>query len=308
MTDDIRPTSPAAGAPTIQLGRQRVPDVLFMRDQSPPSGVGYQVQDTGRGDIVHVSTDDLSQSAHIRDLLIAQIRAASRKVLFCSFLFADEDIVQALCEAAERLQGGVYILTALGKHLRAEVLELDDEVDAQTAKQRERAQRHDDHLRRLARAGAWLRSAEDCHAKFCVVDDACAIVTSANSTKEAYEINPEDGLALHQPLAAREFGRLFAHIWQQLTTLESLPGANLDVHSLPARPSLPWHALAGAGDSRAVTTLRKHETSLLDAAVQVIDRARGHLTIATYSFMGMEDHPVGGRCSARWRAASASTC
>lgn len=293
MTNDFRPTPPAPGTPTIQLDRQRVPGVLFMRDKSPPSGAGYQVQETGREDIVHISTNDLNQSAHIRDQLIAQIRAASRKVLFCSFLFADEDIVQALCEAAERLQGGIYILTALGKHLRAEVLELDDEVDAQTAKQRERAQRHDEHLRRLARAGAWLRSAEDCHAKFCVVDDACAIVTSANSTKEAYEINPEDGLALHQPLAAREFGRLFAHIWQQLTTLESLPGANLDVRSLPARPSLSWRALAGAGDSRAVTTLRKYETSLLDAAVQVIDRARGHLAIATYSFIGMEDHPVG---------------
>lgn len=293
MTDDIKQPVPVAVAPSIQLGRQRVPGVLFARDMSPRSEVGYHAQDTRRGDIVHVSTDDVSQSAHIRDLLIAQIRAASRKVLFCSFLFADDDVVQALCEAAERLHGGVYILTALGKHLRAEVLELDDEVNAQTAKQRERAQRHDEHLRQLAQAGAWLRSAEDCHAKFCVVDDACAIVTSANSTKEAYEINPEDGLALHQPLAAREFGRLFAHIWQYLTALESLPGSSLDVHSLPAPNGVPWRALTGTGDSRAVTTLRRYETSLLDAAVQVIDRALHHLTIATYSFIGMEDHPVG---------------
>lgn len=293
MTDDIRPSPLATGAPTIQMGRQRVPGVLFMRDKSPPLSIKYQVQDTRREDIVHVSTDDLSQAAHIRDLLIAQIRAASHKVLFCSFLFADDDIVQALCEAAERLHGGVYILTALGKHLRAEVLELNEEIDAQTAKQRERAQRHDNHLRRLAHSGAWLRSAEDCHAKFCVVDDTCAVITSANSTKEAYEINPEDGLSLHQPFIAREFGRLFSYIWQQLTTLESLPGASLDVHSLPARPVLPWRALSSAGDTHAVTTLRRYEASLLDAAVQVIDHARSHLMIATYSFMGMEDHPVG---------------
>ena len=95
MTDDIRSTSPAPGSPTIQLGQQRVPGVLFMREKSPSSGASYQIQDTGREDIVHVSTDDLSQSAHIRDLLITQIRAASSKVLFCSFLFADEDIVRA---------------------------------------------------------------------------------------------------------------------------------------------------------------------------------------------------------------------
>ncbi|MGQ0731332.1 phospholipase D-like domain-containing protein [Acidovorax sp.] len=293
MTEDIRTSQSSGEDPTIQLGRQRVPGVWFMRDQSPPSGVGYQAQDTGRTDIVHVSTDDVSQQAHIRDLLIAQIRTASCKVLFCSFLFADEDIVQALCEAAERLHGGVYILTALGKHLHSEVLELDGEVDAQTSKQRERAQRHEEHLRRLARSGAWLRSAEDCHAKFCVVDDTCAVITSANSTKEAYEINPEDGLALHQPLVAREFGRLFAHIWQQLTTLESLPGAGLDVHSLPVRPDLPWRDLTSSGDTHAVTTLRRYEASLLDAAVQVIDHARRRLVIATYSFMGMENHLVG---------------
>lgn len=293
MTHDIKFVPPTGGAPSIQLGRQRVPGVLFTRDKSPPAGVSYEVQSTGRGDIVHVSTDDIGHAAHIRDVLIAQIRAARCKVLFCSFLFADEGIVQALCEASERLRGGVYILTALGKHLRAEVLELGDEVDAQTAKQQERAQRHDEHLRRLAHAGAWLRSAEDCHAKFCVVDDACAVVTSANSTKEAYEINPEDGLVLQQPLVAREFGRLFAHIWQHLTTLESLPGARLDVHSLQTRTGQPWRPLAGAGDSRAVTTLRLYESSLLDAAVQVIDRARSHLRIATYSFIGMEDHPVG---------------
>lgn len=293
MTDDIRPSTPAPGAPTIQLGQQRVPGVLFMRDKAPPSGIKYQVQDTRRGDIVHVSTDDFSKAAHIRELLIAQIGAASHKVLFCSFLFADDDIVQALCEAAERLHGGVYILTALGKHLRAEVLELDEEIDAQTAKQRERAQRHDNHLRQLAHSGAWLRSAEDCHAKFCVVDDTCAIITSANSTKEAYESNPEDGLALHQPFVAHEFSRLFSYIWLQLTTLESLPGASLDVHSLPARPILPWQALSSVGDTHAVTTLRQYEASLLDAAVQVIDHARSHLMIATYSFMGMEHHPVG---------------
>lgn len=293
MTEDIKQASQPAAAPIIELGQQRVKGVLFMPDKSPQPAVGYYAQDTERLDIVHVSTDDLSQSAHIRNRLIAHIRAASQKVLFCSFLFADEDIVQALCEAAERLHGGVYILTALDKHLRAEVLELDDEIDAQTAKLQERAKRHEEHLRRLAHAGAWLRSAEDCHAKFCVVDDACAIVTSANSTKEAYEINPEDGLAIHQPVAAREFGRLFAHIWQQLTTLESLPGAILDVHSLPAPRSVPWRTLTSAGESRCVTTLRQHETSLLDAAVEVIDRAHNHLAIATYSFMGMEDHPVG---------------
>ncbi len=293
MNMPLNHTLKPAALPTIPMGRQRVTgEMLFQYSGSLPVG-NYAEQNTKRGDIVHFSTDDLTKTPHIRHALIALIQAAKQKVLFCSFLFADDDIVQALCEAAERLQGGVYILTALGKHLRAEVLELDGEVDAQTAKLQERATRHDEHLRRLARAGAWLRSAEDCHAKFCVIDDLFVMVTSANATKEAYEINPEDGLALNRPAAAREFGRLFAHIWQHLTTLESLPGANLDVHSLAASARVPWHKLACTDVCRCVTTLRRYENSLLDAAVNVIDQAQTSLVIATYSFMGMEEHPAG---------------
>jgi phosphatidylserine/phosphatidylglycerophosphate/cardiolipin synthase-like enzyme len=224
---------------------------------------------------------------------VEHIAEANQKVLFCSFLFADEEIVHTLCEAAERLHGGVYVLTALGKHLRAEVLEPDSDIDANTAKLQDRAKRHEDHLQRLAHAGVWLRSAEDCHAKFCVVDDACAIVTSANATQEAYESNPEDGLVLRDSRAAIEFGRLFAHVWQHLSTLESTPGARLDVHSLTGARAPAWRALAGDAALRPVTTLRSNEASLRDAAIKVIDRAKDHLVIATYSFMGMEEHPVG---------------
>jgi phosphatidylserine/phosphatidylglycerophosphate/cardiolipin synthase-like enzyme len=277
---------------TVHLGDQRVAGVVFVPAPATASQP-HRLHYTKRDDIVHVSTDDLTRTAHIRRALVEQISEAKQKVLFCSFLFADEEVVRALCEVAERLHGGVYVLTALGKHLRAEVREPDSDVDASTAKLQERAQRHEEHLQRLAHAGVWLRSAEDCHAKFCVVDDRCAIVTSANATQEAYESNPEDGLVLREPRAAHELGRLFAHVWQHLATLESTPGTRLDVHSLPSARAPAWRALFGTANARPVTTLRRDESSLLRAAIDVIDRATDHLAIATYSFMGMEDHPIG---------------
>lgn len=282
----------ASDAPTVSLGEQRVAGVVFVPSSSVKP-LSYRVQDTGRTDIRHVSTDDLTRTPHIRNLLIEEISEAQQKVLFCSFLFADDEVVHALCDAAERLHGGVYVLTALGKHLRSEVLEPDADIDAYTAKLQDRAKRHEEHLQRLAHAGVWLRSAEDCHAKFCVIDDQTAIVTSANATQEAYESNPEDGLILRESRVAREYGRLFAHVWQHLATLESTPGARLDVHTLGARHVPSWHELKGVGHVRPVTTLRRDEASLLGAAVEVIDRANDRLTIATYSFMGMEGHPIG---------------
>ena len=292
MIDQWDASASTSDATMVPLGEQRVKGVVFVRGPVAQP-VPHSLHDTRRRDVVHVSTDDLTRTAHIRRALVEQIAEAKQKVLFCSFLFADEEIVRALCEAAERLHGGVYVLTALGKHLRAEVLEPDSDVDANTSKLQDRARRHEDHLQRLAHAGVWLRSAEDCHAKFCVVDDAWAIVTSANATQEAYESNPEDGLVLRHSRAAIEFGRLFAHVWQHLSTLESTPGARLDVHSLFSACAPVWRALAGDAVVRPVTTLRRNEASLRDAAIEVIDRATDHLAIATYSFMGMEEHPVG---------------
>jgi phosphatidylserine/phosphatidylglycerophosphate/cardiolipin synthase-like enzyme len=292
MSEENKPQHIANDAMTVRLGEQRVAGVVFVPaaiTQLPP----HRVHQTRRTDIIHVSTDDQTRTAHIRRALVDLIAGAKQKVLFCSFLFADEAIVHALCDAAERLHGGVYVLTALGKHLRAEVLELDSDVDATTIKLQERAARHEDHLQRLAHAGVWLRSAEDCHAKFCVVDDACAVVTSANATQEAYESNAEDGLVLSDARCARELGRLFAHVWQHLATLESTPGARLDVHSLTSARVPVWRVLAGADQVHPVATLRRDETSLRGAAIEIIDRAKDHLAIATYSFIGMENHPVG---------------
>ncbi len=276
---------------TVVIGEQRFDGVLFF--PAPASNLVHRIHATGRPDVLHVSTDDLSRTAHIRQALIDRIGEARHKVFFCSFLFADDEIVKALCAASERLRGGVYVLTALGKHLRAEVLEPDAEVDANTAKLQERARRHDEHLQRLADAGVWLRSAEDCHAKFCVVDDAIAIVTSANATQEAYESNPEDGLVVHSPPVARELGRLFAHVWQHFTTLESTPGTRLDVHTLPTTRKSPWTPLTSCDGIDPVVTLREDEHSLVRAAIDVIDSAQQRLRIATYSLMGMETHPIG---------------
>jgi phosphatidylserine/phosphatidylglycerophosphate/cardiolipin synthase-like enzyme len=185
----------------------------------------------------------------------------------------------------------VYVLTALDKHLQAQVDEPD--LDETAARFEERRRRHVDHLKRLAECGAWLRSANDCHAKFCVIDDEIAIVTSANSTPEAYESNPEDGLVVRQSAAAYELGRLFAHIWQHLSEHDSTPGTALDVHSLPERSPPTWRSLGRGGGVTPVATMRSYEASLQRTAIEIIDSAQARLAIATYSFIGMETHPIG---------------
>ena len=277
----------------VRLGPQRLPGVVFVprRCAAPHS---ESPSDTGNSNVVHLATDYVGGTPRIRDRLLHEIRAAKDKVLFCSFLFADDAIVSALCETAERMRGGVYVLTALGKHLRPEIAEPDDdESDSRTARDAERSKRHEEHLRRLAAAGAWLRSVEDAHAKFCVVDDSVCVVTSANATEDAYTRNPEDGLLVRSPEIATELGRLFAHAWFNFASLESAPGPHPDVHSVTRGARAPWSPLRSDGDVNAVATLGSQERSLLDSAVRVIDSACSTLTIATYSLVGMEIHPIG---------------
>jgi phosphatidylserine/phosphatidylglycerophosphate/cardiolipin synthase-like enzyme len=279
--------------PTIlSLGQQRISGTYFI-PRDLVGGVSHQVQETGHRWITHVATDDLTRTAHIRSALIESIRAAREKVYFCSFLFADDAIVAALCEAAQRLRGGVYVLAALQNHLRFEAMEPEGELTEQEQKFQRRAQQHVDHLNRLAEAGVWVRSTNDCHAKFCVVDDAVAIITSANATEEAYTKNPEDGLVVQDGLVAGELGRLFAHVWLHLADLESQPGTLLNVRTRPLGPVRPWRPLTHKGAVSLVATLRRQEDALLQAALQVLDGAQTRLTLASYSLVGMENHPVG---------------
>lgn len=275
-------------AQVVQVGEQRLPGLFLLPPSHEPPPLPPWVTDTSRSvadgengtRIRYVFTDDQNGKAHIRDALLRAIGAARKKVLFCSFIFADEAIVDALCAAAERLRGGVYVLTELAKELVV------------TGKQG-RLERQYQSLERLARAGVWLRGAEGCHAKFATVDDEIAVLTSANATKEAYEINPENGFVIEEPRIAREVGRLFARVWRRHTSLESAPGARIDVTRLPALAHEGWTPLDGASSPRAVCTLHDDEHSLRDATIAMLDGATHEVIACSYSAVGLTNHAVG---------------
>lgn len=138
-----------------------------------------------------------------------------------------------------------------------------------------------------------MRSAEDAHAKLCVVDDQVGAVMSANATSEAFEINPEVALLVRNPIVAHDLGRLFARTWLCRTTLDSEPGANLNVRSLGRESPPVWSRLSSPGDVRVVATLGTDERSILEATLSLLESAQRELVIASYSLVGIEDHPVG---------------
>lgn len=280
----------------VQLGDQALRDTQFVERSAPlplPPWLVHSTEvDPGASEIAaHVYTDDRVRAPHIRDTILRLIRGARKRVFFSSFLFGDTDIVEALAEAAERLRGGVYVLTALERGLRPDLTGL-GELDRRAEIEQARREQHAQHLRRLARAGVWLRGAE-CHAKFCVVDDEAAVVTSANATPEAYERNPENGLFVLDRDVCRELGRAFAFVFLTAFTHESTPGDELDVRKAGARVLRPWRALRAFPGLTPVATIGPDERSLLERTLEIIDTARDELVIASYSLVAIQDHPVG---------------
>lgn len=283
--------TPATTAPGD--GKAAVAEGLFLVPGGGSPAGPMRILPSSAGDVDITFTDETARRAHIRDAQLAAISGARRKVLFASFLFSDEAIVQALCAASERLRGGVYVITALDKHMKADLSELDAEEDLSVDRRRERERKHEELLRQMARAGVWLRSSSDAHAKLCVIDDEICAVTSANATNEAFESNPELALIVRHPGVARDLGRLFARVWLHGTTFDSEPGADLNVKSRSAGRAPGWAPLKPNGDVRAVATLGSQERSLLENTLEIIEGAEQDLCIATYSVVAIEDHPVG---------------
>ncbi|WP_309893461.1 phospholipase D-like domain-containing protein [Archangium sp.] len=283
------------GNEQIEIGSQRLEDFYFLEKPEPfPDWVGKAttVAPVEWRSTTHLFTDDLTRTPHVRDALLELIRGAREKLFFCSFIFAEDEIVKALCEAAERLHGGVYVLTALEKEMQPDMSDLGEEISEYIRKREERRKHHDENLGLLARAGVWLRSSKECHAKFCVRDDEEAVVTSANATQQAYFGNPENGLRLREPWVARELGRLFAHVWLHEASAESQPGAELHVHSR-TRENTPWRPLRRETGLWPVCTLGQHEHSIRERTLALIGTARRELVMASYSAVGLKGHAVG---------------
>jgi len=153
----------------------------------------------------------------IRPALIEMIRSARTKVFIASFRIGDAEVLRALEEAAERLIGGVYVISALDDASLRKGLEKEDETDEATDAQNKR-------FEALTRKGIYLRGHESCHAKFAVVDDKVALVSSANFETRAFDVTGEFGIVTEDQKDAGALAKLFAHLWHQGCTFELPPG------------------------------------------------------------------------------------
>lgn len=229
----------------------------------------------------------------IKQAAIDLIRGAQRKVFLASFRIGDRDLLDALFAAVDRLHGGVYVITSWTEdRLRKDLSSLEDvdEIDVQAQKKR---------FDELTRRGIALRGHEACHAKFLVVDDTVALVSSANLETSALEDTPrknatgESGVLIAEPAESGRLARFFTRLWYSGCTWAALPGAEYALHERRPTPSpVPATPLTdGPGVIWTHGNAEDSERGILAALHDVIGRARREVLLATFSLVGIREHP-----------------
>ncbi|MEV0392000.1 phospholipase D-like domain-containing protein [Polymorphospora rubra] len=219
----------------------------------------------------------------IRRELVEMLDGARRKVFVASFFLGDAEVRAALCRAAERLRGGVYVISALDdRSLNRAINEVDDQqpVDKQTEQKR---------FEELTRQGIWVRGYEGCHAKFAVVDDQVALVSSANLTTHALDVTGENGVVVRAAADVGTLARLFARLWQG-ARWEMPPGDDPVVSGRTATSRAVRVDAPKPGATGPVWTF-DDEHHIQEAIEELIDSAREELLLATFSLDSMTANP-----------------
>ncbi len=223
--------------------------------------------------------------APIRNSLIAMLRSAKHRVFIASFMLGDEDIIKEMIAAAERLKGGVYLITALDERSLGRGLREYEDNEQESPEERKK------NFERLTSAGVYVRGHESCHAKFAVADDCAAIVGSANFVSKGFEWTGEANVYLRDVEPVRQLTRLFAELWFEGCAWEIPPGitylvAERSASDPPHRPTPPAGQLG-----EIVWTNGNAQLFLLGAIQEIVQSAKNNLILSTYSIVQMQAKP-----------------
>jgi len=113
----------------IDVGELRVPGGYFLLKEERRSRLPFTADPgVSQDGYTHCFTYIDSEST-IKQVLLEMVRQAKRKIFITSFRVGDPELLQVLYEAADRLRGGIYLITALDERSLARGLaELDDDA------------------------------------------------------------------------------------------------------------------------------------------------------------------------------------
>lgn len=284
----MNPARPLDPADTIDLGARVVPGGFFLARPDAPARTRFTPSAAGDGAGYRHCFTYAGGGSTIQEELITMINGAREKVFVATLYLGDAKLREALVRAADRLRGGVYVVAALdNKGLDQAINETDDltDVDKQTEYR---------NFKEITTRGIYVRGYPGLHAKYVVVDDAVAVVSSANLATRAFHQTGENGVVVTARADVRKLATLFARLWARSTfdlppdRTES-PVRHRDAGRAPQLPEVTGNGPLWTAESA---------TTVLTALHEVIDNAHDDLVLATYSLLGIS-HPLSANRPAR---------
>lgn len=283
----------------VKYGNSIIDGGLFLKRKSiEPASLKYR---DGEGELFkHLST--FSGKSTIKENFIEALKNAKRYIFFTSFLIQDEQIVESLIEAVRRLNGHVYILTTLkSQDFDAIVSSEEGAYDEQW-----NFKEHIKCIQELVRNGISVKARKDCHAKFAVIDDEYAIVTSANSVPTCFtdvlqksgrirEANPENGILIEMPSEVNRIANFFRSIWRSAYNYYVSPDSlvfdigEFSKDIIPIICSEP----ATTSDQGQIVWTAPDDHRILQSLLKMIDAAQHKITISSWVIKGIENHLLG---------------
>jgi phosphatidylserine/phosphatidylglycerophosphate/cardiolipin synthase-like enzyme len=271
----------ARAAERIDLAARVIPGGFFVKRPDAPVRTPFVPGDVDVDAPYRHCFTYAGGGSSIRAELLAALDSARRKIFVGTLFLGDPDVRQALVRAADRLYGGVYVISALDqKGLDKAINEVDDgtPVDQQTEYR---------NFQELTRRGIYVRGYPGLHAKFVVVDDKVALVSSANLVTRSFEQVGENGVVVTAAEEVRQLAMLFARLWHR-SPYDMPPDRErhpVEGRALSDGPTLP------APDGNGPLWTWDDEHHILDAIRDVINNAERDLVLATFSIANMS-HPL----------------
>jgi hypothetical protein len=277
---------------SVDYGEAVIADGFFLERRPQSQRVEHYADGEGAF-FRHLST--FPDRSTIKEAVLDLLRQAKRHVFFCSFILTDEAILNALRDAAHRLNGHVYLLTTL-KDDDFKEAGSDDEGDYPT---------HFSFVKQLTSKGLLVKARSDCHAKFMTVDDKVAIVTSANAEPTAYgnvrkeRINGENGILYRTPGEVKRLSNFFRALWRDACNYYVAPDPTVfEVQQVQSgkplvKPSEPEQP----ADEGEVLWTAPSDPRILRRFLEMVKKARRNITLSTFHLKGMDTHELGAAIS-----------
>lgn len=269
----------------VDLGDVPVPGTFFVKkDKKHRFNKFRPPRSAKRQDLEFCYTYPYCDSSNLKSRLIKLIKAAEKKIFITSFLLGDNDLIEAITDAAKRLRGGVYVITAIDENsLRRGLEEYDHDSDLneQTTKKQ---------LSGLTRQGVYVRGHSRCHAKFAVIDDKVAYISTANFEHRAFTKNCECALLVRDAKEVRRLAVLFGHLWFAGCDYELEPKKRKYTVTSRAmiEPEFKLRAPSSVGDTGTIWT-NGEDHNLLAHIHDILGSAKSKILLATYSLKGLDD-------------------